>query len=347
VITNPASVALVHASGYDIDLGGLEQIHPFDVHKYSRIRQQLVGDGVAAESDFCAADEVRSEEVLLVHTPAFVDSLREPKRIAEYLAFPVVGMLPSTVVEQGILGAFRRASGGTVLAARLALEHGIAINLGGGYHHATPSRGDGFCIYADVPIAIRLLQREGRLKRAMIVDLDVHQGNGSILCCRNDASVFTFSMHEKNIYPIPKEKGCLDIELEPNTADRAYLELLGHHLPEALDDFQPDLVFLIAGCDTLGGDPLAHLAMTREGIVQRDQYVVEQCLKRKIPVTVLLGGGYSPEAWRVQYASVRGILDTFGRKTPRLHEANPPHHKAWCTPPSPSVPLPQAGEGSC
>ncbi len=313
---NVTNVALIHSPTYDIDLGGLEQIHPFDVHKYSKIRRQLVSDGLVDDDDFIAPDELNSQQILLVHSREFLDSLQQSPRVAQYLESPVIGMLPAAVVEQGILRAFRQASGGTVLAARLALEHGIAINLGGGFHHAAPSHGEGFCIYADVPIALRVLEQEHRLTRSMIVDLDVHQGNGSILCCRDDAGVCTFSMHEGNIYPIPKQKGCVDIELEAGTDDETYLNLLAHHLPGALELFQPELVFLIAGCDTLAGDPLAHLAMTADGIVRRDAYVVQQCRQRNIPVAMLLGGGYSSQAWRVQYASVRRLVETF-----RAHSA--------------------------
>lgn len=310
--SNATRVALVHAHDYDIDLGGLEQIHPFDVHKYSRIRERLLADGVVGEQDFVAPDELRDEEILLVHTPAFLDSLRDSKQVADYLEAPVLAMLPPNLLEQGILRAFRLASAGTILAARLAMEHGIALNLGGGFHHASPSRGDGFCIYADVPIAIRILQREQLARRSMIVDLDVHQGNGTILCCQRDAGVFTFSMHERDIYPLPKQKGSLDLALDPKTGDAEYLEMLARHLPGAIDAFQPELVFLIAGCDTLSGDPLAHLAMTTEGIARRDRYVLGLCRERTIPVTMLLGGGYSRDAWLVQYASVRQIVEHYG-----------------------------------
>lgn len=313
VSIHDGSVALVHAPAYDIDLGGLEQIHPFDVHKYSKIRRQLVADGVTAETDFLLPEEVRTDEILLVHTPSFLESLADVKRVAQYLEFPMLGMLPAPLVDQGILRAFRHAAGGTILAARQALEHGLAINLGGGFHHASPTQGDGFCVFADVPIALRVLQREGRLGRAMIVDLDVHQGDGSILCCREDASVFTFSMHEADLYPIPKQKGSLDLELEPHTGDSRYLELLARHLPQVLRRFRPDLLLLIAGCDTLAGDPLAHLAMSPEGVARRDAFVIEEAQRQGIAVAMLLGGGYSPEAWRVQYASIRQILTRFAQ----------------------------------
>ena len=315
------NIALVHAPSYDIDLGGLEQIHPFDVHKYSKIRQQLVRDGVVAEAAFLVPEELRPDEILLVHTPDFLASLGDAQRVAGYLEFPVLGMLPPGIIDQGIIRAFRHSSGGTILAAREALRRSLAINLGGGYHHASPSHGDGFCVFADVPIALRVLQREGRLRRAMIVDLDVHQGDGSILCCREDASIFTFSMHEGNLYPIPKQKGSLDLELEAHTGDERYLELLARHLPVALDSFRPELLMLIAGCDTLAGDPLAHLAMSPEGIARRDAYVIDECRQRGIAVAMLLGGGYSPEAWQVQYRSIRQILSRYGTTAGRVAQA--------------------------
>jgi len=304
------AVALVYSKRYEINLAGLERAHPFDIHKYEKIAGRLLQDGVVTRRDFHQPDELTREQLLLVHTPDFLKGLEDPQNVATYLEAPIVGMLPPPLVEQGMLKSFRCASGGTILACRLALKHGIAVNIGGGYHHAKPDRGEGFCIYADMPIAIRLLQREKAVGRVLVVDLDVHQGNGTIVCCRNDDSVFTFSMHQRDIYPIPKEKGDLDVELPGGTTDKTYLETLGRHLPGLFDRSRPDLVIFQAGCDPLAEDPLANLSLTKAGIVERDAYVIDACVRRGVPVAMVLGGGYSKGAWAVQYASIRRILQT-------------------------------------
>ena len=305
-------MTLVYSKRFEINLAGLERVHPFDIHKYSKIAKQLVADGLVATGDFHVPDELTRDQMLLVHTPEYLESLKSSTAVATYLEAPVAAILPRAVIDRSVLRAFRHASGGTILAGRLALEHSLAINLGGGYHHAKPDQGEGFCIYADIPIAIRLLQQEKLIRRALVVDLDVHQGNGTAVCFRGDDSVFTFSMHEADIYPIPKEKSDHDVELEPGTDDETYLRILRRTLPEVIDCSRPDLVILQAGCDTLAGDPLADLCMTQEGIVARDGYVADTCTRRGIPLAMTLGGGYSRQAWKVQHASIRRILETRG-----------------------------------
>jgi len=305
-------VAVVYSKKYQINLAGLERLHPFDIHKYSKIYNRLVADGILAAGEAHVPNELTREQILMVHTPAFLDSLKNPKTLARYLEAPVVGRLPAALLDRGMLRAFRRASGGTLLAARLALKHGIAVNIGGGYHHAKPGKGEGFCIYADMPITVKVLQKENLVRRVLIVDLDVHQGNGTIVCCRNDPNVYTFSMHQGTIYPHPKEKGSRDIELDAGTTDEEYLRILRKALPEVIAKSKPDLVILQAGCDTLKGDPLASLAMTQKGIVIRDAYVVDTCARRAIPVVMTTGGGYSKEAWKVQHASIANLLAKYG-----------------------------------
>ena len=304
-------VALVHSKRYAINLAGLERAHPFDIHKYAKIRKQLIADGLASDGDFFVPDELTREQILLVHTPEFIESLKDSATIATYLEAPVTGLLPAAMLDRGLLSAFRHASGGTILACRLALKDGIAANLGGGYHHAKPSKGEGFCIYADMPIAVKILKNEGLVRRVLIVDLDVHQGNGTIVCFQNDDTVFAFSMHQGNIYPVPKETGDLDVELKSGTGDDKYLDILRQHLPGVIDRAACDLVILQAGCDPLAGDPLAGLSMTRDGIVERDSYVIDTCVARRIPVVMTLGGGYSKQAWKVQHASLTQILKTY------------------------------------
>ena len=305
-------VAIVYSTNYDINVLGLERLHPFDIRKYARIYLQLQTDGYLRPEDVFVPEPLSEEQILLVHTDAFLDSLKDPQRVAQYLEAGFVALFPANTVDATILRSFRWASGGTILAARQALDCGIAINLGGGYHHAKPDAGEGFCVYNDLAIAIRSLQKDGLIQRACVIDLDVHQGNGTAVIFAGDDNVFTFSMHQRDIYPIPKETSDWDIELDSGTTDQQYLQLLRSVLPAVLARAQPDIVFLQAGCDTHVADPLASLAMTQTGIVHRDALVIDTCLAQGIPIVMTLGGGYHPEAWSTQYASIARTIDKYG-----------------------------------
>ena len=305
-------VAVVYSSRYQVDLGGAEKLHAFDIRKYAKIYLALNTAGLLRPEDVFVPEPADRESLLLVHTAAYLESLEDSKAVAGYLEAPLVAALPAGLVESQILEPFRYATGGTVLASRLALDHGIGINIGGGYHHAKPDAGEGFCVYNDLAVAIRVLRRDGLIRRALIVDLDVHQGNGTAVCFAGDPDVFTFSLHQGNIYPVPKETSDLDVELAPGTDDAAYQKVLRKHLPDVFNRARPDIVFLQAGCDTLRGDPLAGLAMTKAGIVARDACVIDEAVRRRLPVVVTLGGGYSPKAWDVQCASIRRTIETYG-----------------------------------
>ena len=320
-------VAVVYSANYQINLGGAERLHNFDIRKYARIYLALTTHGLIRPEDVFVPQEVAREDLLRVHTTAYLENLKDSAKVARYLEAPPAKILPAGITDAGILRPFRWATGGTILAARLALQYGIAINIGGGYHHAKPDRGEGFCIYADMPIAIRCLQAEGLIHRTLIVDLDVHQGNGTTVCLAGDPNVFTFDMHQGNIFPVPKEQCTLDVELQAGTGDEAYLRILRERLPEVFDRAKPDLVFLQAGCDTLRGDPLAGLAMTEQGIVARDALVIDEAVSRGVPVVMVLGGGYSPRAWAVQYASIRRTIEKYGLAEGRSHPARDPTTK--------------------
>jgi histone deacetylase 11 len=317
-------VAVVYSEHYQINMAGLERLHSFDIRKYAKIYLQLNTDGLIRPEEIFVPEAVTPTDVLRVHTPSFVQSLSDSNAVARYLESPIVEVAPAVLVDAGILQAFRYATGGTILAARLALQYGIAINLGGGYHHAKPDAGGGFCVYADMPVAIRVLQAEGRIRRALVVDLDVHQGNGTAICFESDDDVFTFSMQQEGIYPLPRARSDLDVELPAGMDDAAYLQILGRHVPDALDRSRPEIVFLQAGCDTLAGDPLANLRMTPTGIVRRDAMVIDECVARKIPVVMTLGGGYGRDAWAAQYASVRRTIETYGLTSGHPHPPRRP-----------------------
>ena len=252
--------------------------HVFPVDKYDRIRARL-GETLEPEP-------ATEEQLLLVHTPGYLEFLRWAGRSPDQGCSIFEAPCSDRVLE-----AFRYAAGGTILAGRLALEEGAAANVGGGFHHASAARGEGFCLINDIAVAIRVLQKEGRLRRAAVVDLDLHQGNGTALIFRGDPDVFTYSMHQEHLYP-PKERSSLDVGLESCTGDGEYLEKLRASLPRVFDS-GPELVVYQAGADPYREDQLGSLRLTMEGLRERDRCVFEECRRRGVPVAVTLGGGYA------------------------------------------------------
>lgn len=309
---SPVRVSVVYSDEYLINLGGIEAAHPFDIKKYKKIHDALVKDDLLTHDQTHRPEEATLEQLKLIHDEQYLTkSLADKSKVVRYLeAPPAMAYLPIDI-DKSVLRPFRMATGGTLMASDLALKTGVAINIGGGYHHAKPDRGEGFCLYADVPVAIKRLQKRGKIKRAVVVDVDAHQGNGTIVCLKDDPTVFTFSMHEGGIYPIPKEDGDLDVELKSGTTDETYMKILKKHLPKVLDQAKADICFVVGGCDTLDGDPLTNLKMTHAGIQQRDAYIVDVCVRRKLPVVLTTSGGYSDKAWEAQYKSFANLLRTY------------------------------------
>ena len=226
------------------------------------------------------------ELVELVHTADYVDRFSTgdlDEQEMRVLGFP----WSAALVERAF-----RAAGGTLEASQTALERGIAMNLAGGTHHAFADRGEGFCVFNDVAIAIRALQREGRIVRAVVIDLDVHQGNGTHAIFGGDPTVFTFSMHGGRNYPFRKVAGSLDIELADGTGDDAYLAALERSLPLVIAQSRPDLMFYLAGADPHEGDRLGRLKLTFDGLRRRDQLVLEKGREIGVPACVVIAGGY-------------------------------------------------------
>jgi acetoin utilization deacetylase AcuC-like enzyme len=255
--------------------------------KYPLLRQQLLAEGVLNAPDLKEPEPIDTRSVELVHTREYRHRLEtsalsraEQRRLG----------LPwsESLWERSCL-----ASGGTLLAARLSLEHGLAGNLAGGTHHAFADHGEGFCVLNDVAIAASRLRAEGVIDRAAIIDLDVHQGNGSASIFEQVEEVFTFSMHGERNYPVVKMRSDLDIALADGTGDGEYLELLEEHLPEVLTRSRPDIAFYVAGVDVAAGDRFGKLSLSEEGIRQRDRRVIEMVRGRGLPLAIVLAGGYA------------------------------------------------------
>jgi acetoin utilization deacetylase AcuC-like enzyme len=260
--------------------------HRFPVAKYAMLRDGVIAEGLVPPERILDPDAATDEMLGLVHTPAYLRRFTHGEMDAaeiRRLGFP----WSPALVERS-----RRAVGGTIAAARHALAHGTGMNLAGGTHHAFPDHGEGFCVFNDVAIAIRLLRAEGLLRRAAIVDLDVHQGNGTHAIFAADPDVYTFSMHGGRNYPFEKVPGTLDIEFADGAGDEEYLALLAASLPRVLRDAAPDLVFFLAGADPHEGDRLGRMKLTFEGLRRRDAMVLHSCREVGLPVAVTIAGGY-------------------------------------------------------
>jgi histone deacetylase 11 len=310
VLQKPSPIPIVYSAKYKISVFGMEKLHPFDIAKYDKIYNGLKKDGYVTKASVINPAEVTREQMLLIHTENYIERLKKTKNVARYLEVPQLSIIPNNLLDKMIVSRFRKASGGTIEARRQALKSKskMAINLGGGFHHAKPDKGEGFCIIADVPIAIRVLQEEKLIKRALIIDTDIHQGNGTIVCLKDDPSTYTFSMHEADIYPMPKEVGDEDVELRGGVTDAVYLKILASKLDDLFLKSKPDIVFHVAGCDALNGDPLASGKMTHAGIQKRDAMIVKACEKYGVPYVMTLSGGYSKDAWNAQYKSISALI---------------------------------------
>jgi acetoin utilization deacetylase AcuC-like enzyme len=273
-------VRVAYSPAYEIDLGP----HVWPTSKYRLIRDRL-----AASADpftFTEPEPVGWTEIGLVHFPAYVAKLRDCTFSGDEIAQLEIPW--SAAVAAGFL----RMTGGTVLAARAALDEGVALHLGGGLHHAFPGHGEGFCPMNDIAVAIRVLQQESRLRRAAVIDCDVHQGNGTAVCFAGDPDVFTFSIHQEHNYPFWKPASDLDIGVRDRTTDGEYLEQL-HEGIEAVLAHHPELVIYAAGADPYQHDQLGGLALTKEGLRRRDAMVLDAMRAAGIAVAIVLAGGYA------------------------------------------------------
>jgi acetoin utilization deacetylase AcuC-like enzyme len=260
--------------------------HRFPIEKYALLRDGVIREGIVRPEHVHVPERASREQIRRVHSRAYVDAFDggtlDPAA-QRRLGFP----WSPALVERAY-----RAVGGTLEAARAALDRGVAMNLAGGTHHAFADRGEGFCVFNDVAIAIRDLQAAGRIRRAAVVDLDVHQGNGTNAIFADDASVYTFSMHGRRNFPFEKVPGTLDVELEDGTGDAEYLALLAEGLPRVLHEAAPDLVVYLAGADPHEGDALGRLRLTTDGLARRDAMVLDACRDVGLPVVVTIAGGY-------------------------------------------------------
>jgi len=269
----------------------LPEGHRFPMIKYARVRERCLAEGILREAELEVPPAARWDELLLVHERDYVERVREGR--LEYLEQRRIGF-PWT---EGMVERSRRSAGATICAARVALAErdagrwGAAVNLAGGTHHAYPDRGEGFCVFNDAAVAIRVLQRDGAIRRAAVLDCDVHQGNGTAAAFATDPSVFTFSIHGARNFPFRKERSSLDVELPDGAGDDAFLAAVEMHVPAVLADFHPELVIYLAGADPFHEDRFGRLGMTKDGLAERDRLVLGACRDAGVPIAIVMAGG--------------------------------------------------------
>jgi acetoin utilization deacetylase AcuC-like enzyme len=274
---------IVYHERYDLNLGP----HVFPSQKFRLIYEMLLREGIATKADFLRPDPASDEDVLRVHTPDWVRKLKTGTLTASDVMKLEVPYSPELVE------AVWLAAGGSILAGQSALRDGFGSNLSGGFHHAYPGHGEGFCAIHDVAVAIRKLLADGAIKKAMVVDTDVHHGNGTAAIFRNDSTVFTISIHQENNYPAHKPASSVDLNMDDRADDDEYLGALIPVVQKALDEFRPEVVFYVGGADPYCEDQLGGLSLTKEGLNERDRRVFEEARRRKIPVATTLAGGYA------------------------------------------------------
>ena len=273
----------------DIFVLPLPDNHRFPMRKYARLRERIIAEGVIQPQDLRIPDAATDEQILRAHNADYLNRVQNgllTEREMRRIGFP----WSAQMVERS-----RRSAGATIAACRAALSDGVAANLAGGTHHAFRDHGEGYCVFNDSAIAARAMQAEGRVRRVVILDLDVHQGNGTASILAGDRTVFTFSVHGAKNFPFHKEMSDLDLELPDGTGDTAYLDAVEEGVRRALAQSGADLAIYLAGADPYSGDRLGRMAVSKAGLARRDEIVFSLCREWGLPVAVAMAGGYAPD----------------------------------------------------
>lgn len=273
--------AIVYSDKLKVSFGP----HVFPTEKYWLLYARLKAEGLLDNFDVIEAEPATAADLSLVHLPDYVKDFMN----YEYTEAIMTSEIP---IDKAIRDFFLLTTGGTIQAARLALERGRALNIGGGWHHAFPDHAEGFCYLNDIAIAIRRLQKERPMIRVAVIDCDLHQGNGTAVCFERDPDIFTFSIHQEQLYPI-KQKSDLDIGLPILATDEIYLEALTREVPRILETHRPDIICYVAGADPYKDDQLGSLDISKDGLAERDRIVISEAGRRDIPVFAVLAGGYA------------------------------------------------------
>ena len=274
---------LIYSKKYRVDIGS----HVFPTKKYDLLREKLIREKLADDADFIDPLPVTDEDLCLVHTKRYVDKMKSGKLSgAEIFTLE----LPYS---KDLYSASCACVGGTILACSKALDDFSGIHLGGGFHHAFPDHGEGFCVFNDVAIGIIRLMKDGRIKKALVIDCDLHQGNGTAFIFQNNKDVFTFSIHQEHNYPFHKPKSSLDIGLRDRAGDSEYLDALRANMPKIISGFKPEFIMYVAGADPYKDDQIGNLGLTIEGLLKRDEFIYQMAENYNVPIAVVLAGGYA------------------------------------------------------
>jgi acetoin utilization deacetylase AcuC-like enzyme len=294
---------IVYRSEYLTTLHSRNSYNSFDPQRFKKIRDQLVKDHLIRKRNILEAEPVGNEDILRVHTKEYLESLRNPMVVGKILNLDYVDPWDSYILEH-----FRFVVGGTLLATRYALEENTTVfNLGGGYHHAHPDRGEGYCLLNDVAITIEKYLSQNKIRRVLVIDLDYHQGNGILLFYKDNPNVFTFSVHAESWDNVEKENN-IDIELPSGSGDEKYLETLRNQIPLILKNFTPDLIIYLAGSDPYREDALGDFNISEEGMLERDAFVYSQVRSHNVPLVVLAAGGYGLQSWKIYYNFIKWVV---------------------------------------
>jgi len=302
-----AKTKLVYSDKYRVDIGA----HVFPTEKYGFIKQRLIRERLFREEDFLPSPMPDEKDILSVHTEEYLKKLKEGKlSMGEILTLE----LPYS---KELFEASLLCVGGTIQACKIAVENGLGIHIGGGFHHAFPDHGEGFCVLNDIACGIRHLERNKKIAKALVVDCDLHHGNGTAYIFRNDKNVFTFSIHQENNYPLIKPPSDLDIGLDDGASDGEYLQKLEDNIPGIINSFQPELILFVAGADPYERDQIGGLSLTMEGLKKRDELVVRWAKDSNIPLSIVLAGGYAYEVSdtvAIHCNTIRTAVDVFSKK---------------------------------
>jgi len=316
----PTKLPIVYHDKYDISFGGIERLHPFDTHKYSKVHTYLSKQFGLSKDQFYTPEIVSQQDMLLVHTPEYLNMLNKSSVLAGIADMPFLAVMPNWLLQKHLMLPMKFATGGTILATQLALEHGWAINISGGYHHAKSNEPvlGGFCFINDIMIAAKKVLNEHPDYRILIVDLDAHQGNGHEEMAINDDRFFIFDVYNKNTWPGDfevKERINFDYPVDGRlTGDDQYLQLLHTQLPAAIEQCKPNLIIYNAGTDPYYKDPIGCMKLSKQGLIMRDRMVFAQALQRDIPIVMVLSGGYHTDNADIIGCSIEQLLNSMYKK---------------------------------
>jgi len=305
-------IPIVYSRKYNISVLGLENFHSFDTKKYKKIYKTLRKHLNLKSEQFYSPNKITDEELLIVHSKEYLKSLKRSAVIEEIVEIPFIKYVPNFILQKGIINPMKYATDGTVKGLKLAIKHSWAINLSGGYHHAKSSHGEGFCFFADIPIAIKSIWQKHPELRILIIDLDAHQGNGCSSILGKEKRVAILDMYNSVIFPrdrLAEKLVSYKVALRRRTKDNIYLEKLKQMLSKALDEHKPDVIIYNAGTDIFIDDPMGGLNVSEQGISKRDEIVFRTAKNNKIPILMLLSGGYHKKSGDIVGRSIVSLIN--------------------------------------